>query len=171
RARIDLMQVHNLLDWKTHLNTLKKWKEEGKVRYIGVTHYTVSSHNQLQRIIKSEDIDFVQFNYSIGVRNAEESLLETARDNGVGVIINEPYQGGALFRAVKGKELPEWVSEYDISSWGQYFLKYILSHQAVTCVIPGTSNPKHLVDNMGAGFGKMPDSNTRKRMFQYFKNI
>jgi len=164
RSTMDLMQIHNLVDWKTHLNTLKEWKAEGKIRYIGITHHTVNSHSRLQQIISSQDIDFVQFNYSIRIRNAEKRLLKAARDNGVAVIINEPYESGSLFRAVRGKKLPEWVSKYDINSWGQFFLKYILSHPAVTCVIPGTSDPKHLLDNMGAGFGKMPDAAARKKM-------
>lgn len=171
RETMDLMQIHNLLDWGTHLQTLKEWKKQGKVQYIGVTHHTVSAHNRLEEIIKTEDIDFVQFNYSIRTRNAEKSLLDAARDNGVAVLINEPYEGGSLFRTVKGKEVPEWAKEYDINSWGQFFLKYILSHPAVTCVIPGTSDPEHLVDNMGAGYGRMPDDAVRKEMVRYFESL
>jgi len=169
RKTMELMQIHNLVDWKTHLKTLKKWKEEKKLRYTGITHYTETFHDELEEIIKSEEIDFVQFNYSINVRNAEKTLLKTAQDKGVAVIINEPYDKGNLFGEVKGKELPEWASEYDIKSWGQFFLKYIISHPAVTCVIPGTSNPKHLADNMGAGYGKLPDEDGRKRMVEYFE--
>ena len=164
RAKMDLMQIHNLLDWEIHLKTLRKWKEEGKLRYIGITHYTVGSHEQLEKIIRSEKIDFVQFNYSIRVRNAENSLLRAAQDNGVSVIINEPFEKGSLFNAVKDKPLPEWAADYDIGSWSQFFLKYILAHPAVTCVIPGTSNPVHLVDNMGAGFGRLPDEAGKKKM-------
>lgn len=164
RAKMDLMQIHNLLDWEIHLKTLRKWKEEGKVRYLGITHYTVGSHEQLEKIIRSEKIDFVQFNYSIRVRNAENSLLQAAQDNGVSVIINEPFDKGSLFNAVKDKPLPEWAADYDIGSWSQFFLKYILAHPAVTCVIPGTSNPVHLVDNMGAGFGRLPDEAGKKKM-------
>ncbi len=171
RETIDLMQVHNLVDWQTHLQTMKQWKEEGKIRYTGVTHYTVASHDQLEQIVMNEEIDFVQFNYSIGVRNAEKSLLDAARDNGVAVIINEPYEGGSLFRAVGEREVPKWASNYDINSWGQFFLKYILSHPAVTCVIPGTSDPEHLVDNMGAGYGNLPDEEGRQRMAEYFENL
>lgn len=171
RKTMDLMQVHNLQDWQTHLKTLKDWKSEGKVRYIGVTHYTDSAHAQLEQIVKSKAVDFVQFNYSIRSRNAEKSLLNAAKDNGVAVIINEPFDQGALFRSVKGKELPDWASDYDINSWAQFFLKYIISNMAVTCVIPGTSDVKHLVDNMGAGLGKLPDENGRKKMAAWITSI
>ena len=171
RETMDLMQIHNLLDWETHLQTLKEWKNERKIRYIGVTHHTVPSHRRLEKIIKTKDIDFVQFNYSIRTRNAEKHLLDAARDHGVAVLINEPYEGGSLFQAVGSKELPDWASDYDISSWGQFFLKYILSHPAVTCVIPGTSDPGHLVDNMQAGYGRMPDEAARKKMVSYFEEM
>lgn len=171
RNRIDLMQVHNLIDWKTHMRTLKKWKEEGKIRYIGVTHYTNSSHIQLEQLVKSEKIDFVQFNYSIRGRNAEKSLLNAARDNGVSVIINQPFDSGSLFDLVRGKKLPGWAQQYDIQTWAQFFLKYLLSHPAVTCVIPGTSNPQHLVENMKAGYGELPDEKARKKMVDFFENI
>lgn len=146
RSRIDLMQVHNLVDWQTHLNTLQDWKQQGQVRYVGITHYSTTSHTKLENIIKTTKLDFVQFNYSIRVRNAEQRLLNSAKDNGVAVIINEPFEKGSLFSSVKGKPLPIWAAEYDINSWGQFFLKYIISHTAVNCVIPGTSDPKHLAD-------------------------
>jgi len=171
RKKLDLMQVHNLQDWQTHLKTLKEWKEEGKVRYIGVTHYTDSAHSRLEQIVKSGNIDFVQFNYSIRSRNAEKSLLKAAKDNGVAVIINEPFDQGGLFRAVKGKQLPDWAAAYDIQSWAQYFLKYILSNEAVTCVIPGTSDVKHLTDNLGAGLGKLPDESGRKKMLEFLERV
>lgn len=171
RKNLDLMQVHNLVDYKTHLQTLYRWKEEGKIRYIGITHYTASAHETLERVLKSEKIDFVQFNYSIRERNAEKRLLSAAREKGVAVIINEPFQSGSLFNAVKGKKLPEWAPENDIHSWGQYFLKYILAQEAVNCVIPGTSNPKHVVDNMGAGFGRLPDEKLRLKMIEYLSAI
>lgn len=167
RNKMDLMQIHNLVDWKTHLKTLLDWKEQGKIRYIGITHYTIPSHSKLEEIVKSEPIDFVQVNFSINVRNAENRLLPTARDKGVAVIINRPYEGGALFNLVKGKQLPDWAADYGIKSWGQYFLKYIVSNPAVTCAIPGTSNPDHLVDNMGAGYGRLPDEKTRQRMVAF----
>jgi len=171
RKQLDLIQVHNLVDWKAHLKTLKDWKEQGKIRYLGITHYTNSSHAQLEKIIESEDIDFVQFNYSISVRHAENRLLETARDNEVAVIINRPYEGGSLFRLTRGKEIPPWAKDYDINSWGQFFLKYILSHSAVTCVIPGTSKVKHVIDNMQAGYGNLPDQKTRERMVHFIREF
>ncbi len=164
RQQMDLMQIHNLLDWRTHLRTLQEWKEKGKIRYIGITHYTDSSHEQLEQIIRTEKIDFVQFNYSILDRNAEKRLLPAAQERGVATIINRPYEGGRLFRMIKGKALPEWAAEYQIKSWGQFFLKYLLSHPAVNCVIPGTAKPKHLLDNMGAGYGSLPDEKRRKAM-------
>ncbi len=170
RKTLDLMQVHNLVDYKTHLPTLYKWKEEGKIRYIGITHYTASAHEELERIIRSEKVDFVQFNYSIRVRNAEKRLLNAAKEKGVAVIINEPFESGTLFRAVKGKRLPDWAAEHEIQSWGQYFLKYILANEAVNCVIPGTSDPKHIVDNMGAGHGRLPDEKLRLKMIDYLAN-
>jgi diketogulonate reductase-like aldo/keto reductase len=171
RKTLDLMQVHNLQDWQTHLKTLRAWKEEEKVRYIGITHYTASAHAQLEEIVKSKAVDFVQFNYSIKVRNAEKSLLKAAHDHGVAVIINEPFDSGSLFKLVKGKELPTWSAEYDIKSWAQYFLKYILSNQAVNCVIPGTSDEKHVLDNMDAGYGKLPDEAGRMKMIKYLEKI
>ncbi|MCF0069080.1 aldo/keto reductase [Dyadobacter sp. CY261] len=171
RKKIDLMQVHNLQDWETHLKTLKDWKAEGKIRHIGITHYTDASHSRLEQIVKSENIDFVQFNYSVRSRNAEKSLLKAAKDKGVAVIINEPFEQGALFRAVKGKELPAWAGDYDIKSWAQLFLKYIISNDAVTCVIPGTSDVKHLVDNLGAGEGRLPDEAGRKKIREWISGV
>ena len=171
RKTMDLMQIHNLVDWQTHFTTLRKWKEEGRIRYIGITHYTNSAHEDLERIIVKEKPDFVQFNYSIRERNAEKRLLAAAKDTGVAVIINEPFEKGELFGLVKGKSLPSWAAEYDINSWGQYFLKYIISHPAVNCVIPGTSNPKHVADNMGAGYGKLPDEAGRKKMISHLQQL
>jgi len=171
RSRVDLMQIHNLQDWQTHLNTLKDWKERGKIRYIGITHYTDSAHAQLEKIVRSKAVDFVQLNYSIRSRNAEKSLLQAAQDHGAAVLINEPFDQGALFRVLKGKTLPGWAEEYDIRSWAQFFLKYILSNDAVTCVIPGTSDVKHLIDNLGAGMGTMPDQAVRKKMVELITSI
>lgn len=171
RNYMDLIQVHNLIDWKTHAKTLKKWKDQEKIRYWGITHYTNSSHDTLRKIIESEKPDFVQFNYSINNRNAEKGLLETAKKNKTAVIINRPYGGGALFRKVRGKDLPEWCDSYDIKSWGQFFLKYILSNEAVNCAIPGTSKPHHMIDNMMAGYGKLPDSYGRNKMVKTLRNL
>ena len=164
RKTIDLMQIHNLVDWRTHLATLRSWKTDGKIRYLGITHYTESSYDNIEQILKTEKLDFLQINYSIVSRQVEERILPLAQDKGVAVIINQPYEGGSLFRSVRGKELPGYAKEFDCTSWGQFFLKFILSHPAVTCVIPGTDNPRHMIDNMGAGLGKLPDQEMRKRM-------
>lgn len=171
RKQMDLMQIHNLVDWKTHVKTLRQWKEEGKIRYWGLTHYVNSAHSTLEAIIKSEQPDFVQFNYSISSRHAENSLFDTAEKFKVATLINQPYGGGSLFRTVRGKELPPWAKEWEIHSWGQYFLKFILSNDKVSCVIPGTSKPHHMIDNMGAGFGRMPDSITRGKMLSHLKSL
>ena len=161
---IDLMQIHNLVDWQTHLKTLRKWKEEKRIRYIGITHYLVSAFDDLERIIKTEKLDFVQLNYNIVTRQAANRLLPLAADKGVAVIVNKPFESGSLFSAVKDKPLPEWAKDFDCQTWGQFFLKYILGHPAITCVIPATAKPKHLTDNMQAGYGKMPDETTRRKM-------
>ena len=171
RQQMDLMQIHNLVDWETHIKTLRDWKSEGKIRYWGFTHYTDASHDELARLIKQEQPDFVQFNYNINDRHAENRLLDTAKDHGVAVIINQPFDSGNLFRKIRGKQLPEWCKDIDIKSWGQYFLKYILGHEAVNCVIPGTSQVKHVTDNMGAGYGRLPDIKERKRMIEHLENM
>lgn len=171
RKQIDLMQIHNLVDWKTHVKTLKEWKEKGKIKYWGITHYVDAAHASLEKVIKQEKPDFVQFNYSIKERNAEVSLFETSRRNGTAVLINQPFDSGSLFRVTKGKQLPEWCKEYDINSWAQYFLKFILSNVLVTCVIPGTSKPHHAIDNMMAGYGKIPDAKAREKMYSYIKSL
>ncbi|UCH50167.1 MAG: aldo/keto reductase [Betaproteobacteria bacterium] len=165
RVRVmDLMQVHNLVDWRTHANTLEDWKERGKIRYTGVTHYHSGAYANLESIMKLRRFDFAQFNYSIVEREAEQRLLPAALDNGTAVIINRPFAAGGLFRRVRGEALPPWAAEFDCTSWAQFFLKYIVSHPAVTCAIPATSKPKHLIDNMAAGYGRLPDEATRKRM-------
>jgi aryl-alcohol dehydrogenase-like predicted oxidoreductase len=166
RKQIDLMQIHNLLDWQTHLKTLRDWKEQGKIRYTGITHYTESAYNQIEQIIKSNPVDFLQINYSILSRKAEERLFPLAQERKIGVLINRPFEEGILFSRIKGKPLPDWASEFDCSSWGQFFLKFIVSHPAVTCVIPGTSKPHHMLDNCKAGFGRLPDDGMRKRMIR-----
>jgi len=171
RKQMDLMQIHNLVDWKTHIKTLRNWKSEEKIRYWGFTHYTDQSHDELAKLIKQEQPDFVQFNYSINQRHAEKQLLAIAKEQGVAVIVNQPFDSGNLFRKIKGKQLPEWCKEIDINSWGQYFLKYILGSEVVNCVIPGTSQVKHMIDNMGAGYGKLPNGDEREKMIKHLENL
>ena len=164
---IDLMQIHNLVDWRTHLPTLRQMKADGRIRYIGITHYTAGALAELARLIESEpDIDFVQLGYSIASRDAESRLLPLAEARRVAVIVNQPFEEGALFRRVRGRALPPWAAEIGCTSWAQFFLKYILGHKAVTCVIPATSNPTHMADNLAAGFGALPDDRQRQRMRQ-----
>ena len=167
RKQIDLMQIHNLVDWQTHLKTLRAWKEQGKIRYIGITHYTESAYSSIEQILKNNTLDFLQINYSLISRKAEERLFPLAQEKKVAVIINQPFEEGALFSTVKGKQLPEWSKEFDCKSWGQFFLKFILSHPTVTCVIPGTSKPHHMLDNMGAAYGKLPSENHRAQMIKF----
>jgi diketogulonate reductase-like aldo/keto reductase len=168
---IDLMQIHNLLDWRTHLETLRSWKEKGRFRYIGITHYTTSAFGDLAAVIRTEPIDFVQLAYSIDVREAEGSLLPLAAERGVAVLVNRPFSIGGLFGQVRGKVLPEWAGELDCASWGQFFLKFILGHPAVTCVIPGTARPEHMRDNAGAGLGRLPDAAERRRMAAHWDGL
>ncbi|WP_336516221.1 aldo/keto reductase [Pollutibacter soli] len=171
RKKLDLMQIHNLQDWKTHLKTLNSFKEEGVIRYTGITHYTVASHNQLQSIVTSEKIDFVQVNYSIGVPDAENSLLKACLENNVSVIANEPFDKGRLFTITKNISLPEWATEFGITDWAGYFLKYIISHPAITCVIPGTSVPANVKTNMFAGSDPLPDIKTRLKMRRFLEQL
>jgi diketogulonate reductase-like aldo/keto reductase len=158
---IDLMQVHNLVDVEAHLATLQEWKRQGIVRYVGVTHYTASAHDDVSEVIASHPVDFVQINYSVGEREAEQRLLPLALERGVAVIANRPFAGGDLLRRLRNKPLPPWASEIDCSSWPQLLLKFVVSHPAMTCAIPATAKPEHLRDNMQAGFGRMPDQQTR----------
>ena len=166
---MDLMQIHNLRDWKVHLPTLRQWKAEGKIRYIGITTSHGRSHADLEQIMRNEALDFVQFTYNIGNRTVEENLLPLAADRGMATLINRPYQRGALFKKVKGQSLPEWTKEFDCRSWGNFFLKFILSHPAVTCIIPATSKVHHMQDNMAGGFGKLPTPEMRRRMLSYME--
>jgi diketogulonate reductase-like aldo/keto reductase len=170
-SRFDLMQIHNLRDWRTHLKTLRGWKTEGKIRYIGITTSHGRNHRELAEILRNESLDFVQFSYNIEDRTAEERLLPLAADRGVAVLVNRPFQRGELFRKVKGQTLPDWAAEFDCASWGQFFLKFIVSHPVVTCVIPATSKVHHLQDNMAAGVGRLPDTAMRKRMLDYFASL
>ena len=162
--RLDLMQIHNLLDWRAQLRTLRDWKEAGRLRYIGVTHYTVGAHDELERVLRAEPLDFVQVNYSAGEREAEQRILPLARDRGVAVLVNRPFTEGALFRRVRGQSLPAWAADFGAESWAQLFLKWILAHPAVTCAIPATSRREHLQDNMKAGIGALPDAAARERL-------
>jgi aryl-alcohol dehydrogenase-like predicted oxidoreductase len=163
-SRLDLMQIHNLLDWRTHLRTLREWREAGRIRYLGITHYTASAYDEVERVMRSEPLDFLQVNYSLGEREAERRILPLARDRGLAVLVNRPFVEGDLFRKVRGQSLPAWAAHFDCESWAQFFLKWILAHPAVTCVIPGTSRLTHLSDNMRAGQGRLPDAATRERM-------
>jgi diketogulonate reductase-like aldo/keto reductase len=169
--RIDLMQIHNLRDWQVQLETLRQWKAEGLVRYIGITTSHGRYHDELEDILQQQPLDFVQFSYNIENRSAEERLLPIAHDRGIATLINRPYQRGSLFRRVKGKQLPDWAAEFDCASWGQFFLKFVASHPDVTCVIPATSKVKHMVDNMAAGHGRLPDAAMRERMAQYMASL
>jgi diketogulonate reductase-like aldo/keto reductase len=162
--RFDLVQVHNMLDWETHLSTLKEWKGAGRVRYIGITTSHGRREEALLAAMKRERFDFVQFSYSFADRDAEKRLLPFARERGAAVIVNRPFDGGNLFGAVKGKPLPGWAAQIDCANWAQVFLKFALSHPAVTCAIPATSNPAHMRENMGALSGRLPDEALRRRM-------
>jgi diketogulonate reductase-like aldo/keto reductase len=164
RGRLDLMQIHNLLDWQTHLRMLREWKETGRIRYLGVTHYTASGYDELERVLRGESLDFAQINYSLGEREAERRILPLARDRGVAAIVNRPFLDGGLFQRVRGRAPPPLAAELGCESWAQFFLKWIVAHPAVTCVIPGTSRPEHVADNMKAAVGVLPDSATRERM-------
>jgi diketogulonate reductase-like aldo/keto reductase len=161
---IDLMQIHNLVDWRAHLATLQEWKQKGLVRYIGVTHYTASAYKQLEDVMREHALDFVQLNYSIDEREAEARLLPLAADLGIAVIVNRPFGGGGLLGRLRKRPLPDWAAEIGVTSWAQALLKFVLGHPAVTCVIPGTGKPAHMSDNAAAGTGELPDLAMRERM-------
>ncbi len=169
--QFDLLQVHNLVDVDTHLKWLKEWKQQRLVRYVGVTHSSDSAHASLEKQVTSRQLDFVQLNYSIAERAAEERLLPAALASGVAVIVNRPFARAGLFERVRGRALPDWAAEFDAASWAQFFLKYILAHPAVTCVIPATRNVKHLADDMQAGRGKLPDEKMRRRMVDLLRSL
>jgi diketogulonate reductase-like aldo/keto reductase len=170
-ARFDLMQIHNMLDWQSHLETLKAWKAEGRIRYIGITTSHGRRHAEMERALLKEPFDFVQFTYNLADRDAEQRLLPLAAERGIAVIINRPFDGGALFGPVQGKPLPAWAAEFDCTNWAQFFLKFIVAHPAVTCAIPATSQVAHMHENMGAGFGRLPDAETRRRMLAVYAKL
>ena len=155
---IDLMQVHNLVDWHTHLATLRGWKDQGRVRYLGITHYSTSAYAEVEAVMRAEQLDFLQINYSIESREAEQRLLPLAAERGMAVIVNMPFGGGRLMRKLRNQPLPGWAADLGCTSWPQVLLKFVLSHPAVTCTIPGTSRPEHMADNAAAGAGSMPDA-------------
>ncbi|OGA38039.1 MAG: aldo/keto reductase [Betaproteobacteria bacterium RIFCSPLOWO2_12_FULL_68_19] len=165
--RMDLMQVHNLADVQVHAKTLEEMKARGRTRYMGVTHYSSSAYAEVERVLTSGKWDFLQINYSLAERECERRLLPLARERGLGVIVNRPFAEGSLFRRTRGKQLPPWAAEVGIASWAQYFLKWIVSHPAVTCAIPATSKPEHMKDNLGAAQGPLPDAAARKKMADY----
>lgn len=168
RGTIDLMQVHNLADVDTHMGTLREWKAQGRIRYTGITYSERKGFADVERVMKSQKPDFVQINYSMVDRAADQRILPLAQQMGMGVIINRPFGGGPILGHIAGKPLPVWAAEFDCHSWAQFLLKWIIAHPAVTCVIPATANPQHLVDNMKAGFGGLPDAKTRQRMASLF---
>ncbi len=162
--RIDLMQIHNLVDWRAHLPTLQTWKSDGRIRYLGITHYTQSAHDELERVMRAEKWDFVQLNYALDDRAVEQRLLPLAAERGIAVIVNQPFGGGGLLRKLSPRKLPDWAGEIGVTSWAQLLLKFVLANPAVTCVIPGTGRPEHMKDNLQAGFGAYPDAAMLKRM-------
>ena len=166
--RMDLMQVHNLLDVEVHSKTLQDWKAKGRIRYAGITHYTSAAYAEVERWLKTRRYDFLQINYSLAEPESERRILPLARELGVAVVINRPFAEGAMFRRSKGKPLPAWAAELGVESWAQYFLKWILGHPAATCVIPGTARPEHMLDNLAAGRGLLPDDAQRRRMAAHF---
>src|SRR4051812_44215451 len=165
-GHVDLMQIHNLLDWRTQVKTLRAWKEERTIRYWGVTHYSLSAFGELEEIVRGEKPDFVQLPYSVAVREAEKRLLPACAERGVAVLVMRPFEGGALFSDARKRPLPAWAAEIDCTSWAQIFLKFILGHPAVTCPIPTTSNPAHMADDVRAGFGRLPDEKLRRRIVE-----
>jgi diketogulonate reductase-like aldo/keto reductase len=169
--RFDLMQIHNMLDWQTHLHTLRQGKADGRIRYIGITTSHGRRHAELEKVLRRESFDFVQFTYNILDREAEQRLLPLARDRGIAVIVNRPFQRGGLFDRFAHKALPAWAGEFDCRNWAQFFLKFIISHPAVTCAIPATTRVDHMRENMGACYGPLPDARMRRRMSDYVHGL
>jgi len=169
--KLDLLQIHNLLDWREHLPTLRALQEEGRVRYLGITHYRADAHAELERVLAEQKFDWLQVNHSLAEREAEDRLLPFCRDRGIAVMANRPFADGALFARVRGQPLPGWAEEIGCSSWGQFFLRFVISHPAVTCVIPATSKPQHMIDNAAAGQAPLPDERQRRRMAEYWQSL
>ncbi len=169
--RMDLLQIHNLLDWRIHLETLRGLKQEGRVRYIGITHYTSAALPEIERAIETEKLDFVQLGYSLTQTEAADRVLPLCADKGVAVLVNRPFGGGGMFDRVRRHALPPWAAELDIASWGQFFLKFILAHPAVTCIIPGTGNPARAADDFASGAGRIPDPAEASRMLEYWRGL
>ena len=168
-VQIDLMQIHNLLDWRTHLATLRAWKEEGRIRYLGITHYSSSAHGEMEQIMRAEALDFVQLNYSLDDRDAECRLLPLAAERGMAVLVNLPFGQGRLFRTLRGRPVPQWMQEAGCEKWSQALLKFTLAHKAVTCVIPGTGNPDHMAQNCHAGVGAMLEESLVRKLAAFLK--
>jgi diketogulonate reductase-like aldo/keto reductase len=164
--QIDLMQVHNLVDVHTHLATSREWKEQGRIRYLGITHYESSAFDEVEKIMRSEKLDFLQINYSLMEREAEKTILPLAQERGIAVIVNRPFGGGDLFDRVRSKPLPVWAAEFDCQSWAQFFLKWIITNPTVTCAIPATGKARHLQDNIQAGIGRLPQARMRQQMVE-----
>ena len=173
--KLDLMQLHNVgtsaADAAAQIAVLREWKDRGICRYIGVTHFVESANDRIIELMRSEKLDFVQVNYSMAERSVERRLLQVAADTGTAVLVNLPFGRGKLFNAVRGKAVPEWAAEFDAASWGQFFLKYILAQEAVTCVMPGTDKPEYMVDNLNAGRGRLPDAAMRKKMIEFWESL
>ena len=169
--KMDLMQVHNLVDVATHTRTLRDWKAQGRIRYLGITHYAASAYAEVERAMLAGPYDFLQINYSLAEAESARRLLPLAAERNMAVIVNRPFAEGAMFRAVRGKPLPDWAAELGVRSWAQFFLKWIVSHPAVTCVIPGTGKPEHMADNLEAGRGVLPDATQRQRMATHFASM
>jgi diketogulonate reductase-like aldo/keto reductase len=169
--RVDLMQIHNLLDWQTQLRTLRAWKDQERIRYIGITHYQASAHESVIRILRAEPLDFLQLNLSLDEPEAAARVLAVCAERGVAFIANRPFGGGGAFGRTRGKALPPWAAEHDIASWAQFLLKWVLSHEEVTAAIPGTSDPRHMADNLGAARGRLPDTAARRRMAELWRTL
>ena len=169
--KLDLLQIHNLLDWREHVPTLRALQAAGRVRYSGITHYRADAHADLERVLGEEKFDWLQVNYSLAEREAEDRLLPFCRDRGIAVMVNRPFADGAMFAKVRGRPLPGWAGEIGCRSWGQFFLRFLISHPAVTCVIPATSKPQHMIDNAAAGLAPLPDEPQRRRMADYWAQL